>query len=304
MLHRLEQEVLRLERLPHYPCSGSRPDPCAYASWAFTRAYTWPNPGANPGRHHPRGDAGTHGLGHQPWQRKNESMLLSPPHTASVPRPRPRHTSHTSHTYTPNTFARVHFAHTPPLPPRPYLIRRPHLPPPQRLDLWHQTARPVNETFFDHYKQAGFTNVRVPVCWDTHTGTSAPYTIDPAFLDTVEEIVGWSLARGMVTVLNTHHEKWLDSPSAFAGKLPRLIAMWTQVRDLDRAAPAHPRCCSTCAPSRLCASSYTRTTRIPPHLCLYVLTLAHFVPALLSFARMADRRAVPAPRPGAPLRGL
>jgi endoglucanase len=85
--------------------------------------------------------------------------------------------------------------------------------------------------------------VRVPVCWDTHTGTSAPYTIDPAFLATVEEIVGWSLARGMVTVLNTHHEKWLDSPSAFAGKLPRLIAMWTQVRDLDRAAPTHPRCC-------------------------------------------------------------
>merc|ERR1711934_915740 len=35
----------------------------------------------------------------------------------------------------------------------------------------------------------------------------------------------------MVTILNTHHEKWLDDPSAFNGKLPRLEAIWTQIAE-------------------------------------------------------------------------
>jgi len=47
----------------------------------------------------------------------------------------------------------------------------------------------------------------------------------------VEQYVDWSLDRGMVTVLNTHHEKWLDDASAFKAGLPRLQAMWTQIAE-------------------------------------------------------------------------
>ena len=72
MLHRLERDVLRLGRLPRDPCAVSRPDPGAYSSCAFTR--TDSGPGPNPGRHHPRADAGTHGHGNQPWQRKKPSQ--------------------------------------------------------------------------------------------------------------------------------------------------------------------------------------------------------------------------------------
>ena len=25
-----------------------------------------------------------------------------------------------------------------------------------------------------------------------------------------QEVVGWSLSRGFVTVINTHHDEWLD----------------------------------------------------------------------------------------------
>lgn len=32
-----------------------------------------------------------------------------------------------------------------------------------------------------------------------------------------------------VTILNTHHEKWLDDPSTFESKLPRLLAIWEQI---------------------------------------------------------------------------
>jgi aryl-phospho-beta-D-glucosidase BglC (GH1 family) len=99
-----------------------------------------------------------------------------------------------------------------------------------RLDLYQQPAREVKESFFEDYALKGFKNIRIPVCWDGHTNESAPYLIDPAFLDIVANTVDWSLSRGMVAVLNTHHEKWLDEAgSAFNQKLPRLEAMWTQI---------------------------------------------------------------------------
>lgn len=100
-----------------------------------------------------------------------------------------------------------------------------------RIDLWQQDAREVKEEFFDEFKNRNFTNVRIPVCWHMRTQETAPYTIDESFLSSVEEMVDWSLQRGMVTVLNTHHEKWLDEPSAFEAGLPRLEAMWTQIAE-------------------------------------------------------------------------
>jgi len=100
-----------------------------------------------------------------------------------------------------------------------------------RIDLYQQPARPVLEKYFDAYAAKGFTNVRIPVCWDMHTDETAPYAINSTFMDLVESAVDWSMSRGMVTVLNTHHEKWLDNPSAFATKLPRLEAMWTQIAE-------------------------------------------------------------------------
>jgi len=98
-----------------------------------------------------------------------------------------------------------------------------------RLDLWQQPNRTIRESFFDDFKKAGFTNVRIPVCWHNHTMLTAPYTIDPDFMDLVEEVVNWSMSRGMVTILNTHHEKWLDLKGWFDRKLPRLEAIWTQI---------------------------------------------------------------------------
>ncbi|MFT6855500.1 MAG: aryl-phospho-beta-D-glucosidase BglC (GH1 family) [Cyclobacteriaceae bacterium] len=46
---------------------------------------------------------------------------------------------------------------------------------------------PAQEYYFDDYLSAGFTCVRVPVRWDRHTATSAPYAIDEAWMLRVEE---------------------------------------------------------------------------------------------------------------------
>jgi len=93
--------------------------------------------------------------------------------------------------------------------------------------------REPKEAYFDAYAQAGFRNVRIPVRWDKHTGKQAPYEVEADWLALVEQTVDWSLERGLVTVLNTHHETWLDSaaPGVFTRQLPRLLAIWTQVAE-------------------------------------------------------------------------
>jgi len=101
-----------------------------------------------------------------------------------------------------------------------------------RLDLQNnKKPKDVEESWFDAYKKANFTNVRIPVHWDKHVSKTAPYTVDSDFLDTVEKIIDYVLNRGMVAIVNTHHETWIDSaaPGVFERKLPRLEAIWTQV---------------------------------------------------------------------------
>mmetsp|Transcript_1878 Transcript_1878/g.4528 ORF Transcript_1878/g.4528 Transcript_1878/m.4528 type:complete len:373 (+) Transcript_1878:40-1158(+) len=93
---------------------------------------------------------------------------------------------------------------------------------------WAPAAR---ETFFDAYKTQGFKNVRVPVRWDKHTGQSSPYTIDPKWMSRVEEVVGWSLKREFPTVMNVHHDDWLDDPNSFESQFPRFVAIWQQVAE-------------------------------------------------------------------------
>jgi endoglucanase len=90
-------------------------------------------------------------------------------------------------------------------------------------------APAATEKDFDQFKAKGFTNVRIPVRWDNHTEQTPPYAVDEQFMSRVEQVVEWSLARGFVTVMNTHHEDWLDHPDTFAAKLPRLKAIWTQI---------------------------------------------------------------------------
>lgn len=101
-----------------------------------------------------------------------------------------------------------------------------------RLDLANnKKLKDVEESWFDAYKAANFTNVRIPVHWDKHVGKTSPYTVDSDLLDTIEKIIDYVLDRGMVAIVNTHHETWIDSaaPGVFERKLPRLEAIWTQI---------------------------------------------------------------------------
>jgi aryl-phospho-beta-D-glucosidase BglC (GH1 family) len=85
----------------------------------------------------------------------------------------------------------------------------------------------IKEYYFDDLKAAGFNTIRIPMNWWNHTSKTAPYTIDAAWLNRVEQVVDWGLARGLFIVMNTHHETQLFG--AFNTYLPMYVSIWSQI---------------------------------------------------------------------------
>ena len=56
----------------------------------------------------------------------------------------------------------------------------------------------------DALKKAGFSTMRLPVSWDDHV-SGAARTIDPVWLNRVEEIANYALDNGMYVIINVHH---------------------------------------------------------------------------------------------------
>ncbi len=100
------------------------------------------------------------------------------------------------------------------------------LEPPFEGDWNNQYAR---ENYFNLYKEAGFDVVRVPVRWDEHTGYIAPYNVDKAWMDRVEEVVDWGLERDLFIVINAHHESWIKENYNNAAYQDRFDSIWSQI---------------------------------------------------------------------------
>jgi hypothetical protein len=81
---------------------------------------------------------------------------------------------------------------------------------------------------FDDYKKAGFTCVRLPITWDTHTATTPPYTINATWLNRIEQVIDWGLNRGLMIIINAHHETWLKAAYTPAHK-ERFDSIWSQL---------------------------------------------------------------------------
>ena len=87
---------------------------------------------------------------------------------------------------------------------------------------------PLQQRAFDDYKNAGFTAVRIPITWDGHTSTSAPFAIDSAWLARVEQVVDWGLKRNLLIVINAHHESWIKN-SFTSVNVARFDSIWSQI---------------------------------------------------------------------------
>ncbi len=93
----------------------------------------------------------------------------------------------------------------------------------------------IQEYYFDDFADAGFTCVRIPITWKFHVSKSAPYTIDPIWLDRVDTIVSWGLRKGLYIIINAHHEDGLKATDtvtnliAKADTLAKYDSIWSQV---------------------------------------------------------------------------
>ena len=110
------------------------------------------------------------------------------------------------------------------------------------------------------FKEAGFNAIRVPVTWYPHMGTlsvstyqddkgdwhgrwdkaawmeSKDYSVDPAWMARVKEVVGYVIDEGMYCILNVHHDTgaesaaWLvASEQDFDAVKDRYQALWQQI---------------------------------------------------------------------------
>lgn len=91
---------------------------------------------------------------------------------------------------------------------------------------WNNPA--AQEYYFDDYKTAGFTSIRIPITWHGHTDEALPYEVDSAWLARVEEIVDWGLSRDLIIIINAHHEDWLkENYSETVSE--RFDSIWSQI---------------------------------------------------------------------------
>lgn len=89
---------------------------------------------------------------------------------------------------------------------------------------------PIQEYYFDDYKTAGFSCIRIPVKWGDPNRilNTPPYTIDAAWMNTVEKVVDWGLKRGLFIIINGHHEDWLKQNYTEANKA-KYDSIWSQI---------------------------------------------------------------------------
>ncbi|MCJ1446905.1 MAG: hypothetical protein MMC23_007413 [Stictis urceolatum] len=91
----------------------------------------------------------------------------------------------------------------------------------------------VQPVTFDDIKASGFKSIRIPVTWADHfVADEAPYTVQEAWMDRVEEVVDEVLDRGLYAILNAHGDAYLwadvtqfDIPTIEA----KFGSLWSQI---------------------------------------------------------------------------
>ncbi|ASA25821.1 cellulase family glycosylhydrolase [Paenibacillus donghaensis] len=92
----------------------------------------------------------------------------------------------------------------------------------------------VTEQLIKNIAAQGFKSIRIPVTWDQHIGAAPGYAIDKAYMDRVEEVVGWALEAKLYVMINVHHDSWLwvsHMEPKHDEVLARYNAAWTQIAE-------------------------------------------------------------------------
>ena len=90
-------------------------------------------------------------------------------------------------------------------------------------------GNPWKPEYFKIMSLLGFDHVRLPVRWepDTRSMSTAPYTINPTFLDRIQQVVDTALKYKLHIIVDMHHHEALyENPAA---QKDRFISQWNQI---------------------------------------------------------------------------
>lgn len=91
----------------------------------------------------------------------------------------------------------------------------------------------TTKAMIDEVAKKGFNIIRIPVTWFEHVNDEDNYTIDPAFLARVKEVVDWSIENEMFVIVNTHHENSWTFPgvACYEKGAVKFTRIWEQVSE-------------------------------------------------------------------------
>ncbi|MCG7216846.1 cellulase family glycosylhydrolase [Paenibacillus mucilaginosus] len=90
----------------------------------------------------------------------------------------------------------------------------------------------VTQAFIEQIAAQGFKSIRIPVTWYQHTGPAPSYTVDPAWMSRVQQIVDWSLEAGLHVMINMHHDsvEWVNTMDTNHDQVvAEYTAVWKQI---------------------------------------------------------------------------
>ncbi len=81
--------------------------------------------------------------------------------------------------------------------------------------------------------EIGFKTLRVPITWRFNQEDVAPYTIEEAYLNRVQQVVNYGLKNKMHVIINVHHDEEWAKPTFDNEEMAkeRLRSLWTQVAE-------------------------------------------------------------------------
>lgn len=91
----------------------------------------------------------------------------------------------------------------------------------------------VTKEMIQGYADAGFSVVRVPVAWSNMMADDGSYTINPAYMSRVQQVVEWILDEDMYVILNLHWDGgWLEKlPEDHDECMKKYSSIWNQIAD-------------------------------------------------------------------------
>ncbi|THV34692.1 cellulase family glycosylhydrolase [Glycomyces buryatensis] len=98
----------------------------------------------------------------------------------------------------------------------------------------------VTQELVDNIAAQGYNSIRIPITWDNHQSKTAPYAVEDAYLDRVEEVVGYAIQADLHVLINIHHDSWIwlwDMNTNRTEVEARYEAIWTELATRFRDAP-------------------------------------------------------------------